>query len=225
MTVQTNYSVNTPVVADVAALRASVGITGGDTYAFTPDTLIAYCSSRLDSIDQKIDAYFKEQQGKNRASKELDDLQAILSNASSQAGSEAIAKNEHGDIGIHTQEGNDILKIYRETKDPQVKKAAAEAFQIRTGMSPEDVAGRSVTADDIEKSAKNGWIKAQDEHQWAGNIEKIKGVGSSISKSAELNMIQLQSLVSQRQLCVQLTTQLMQAVHEGSKNVAGNIRA
>lgn len=41
--------------------------------------------------------------------------------------------------------------------------------------------------------------------------------------SGELNMIQLQSLMSQRQQAVQLTTNLVRATSNNSRTVAGNI--
>jgi len=43
------------------------------------------------------------------------------------------------------------------------------------------------------------------------------------SDSAELNMFRLQSLVSQRQLAVQLTTRLLQTMHDSAKRIIGNI--
>jgi hypothetical protein len=45
-----------------------------------------------------------------------------------------------------------------------------------------------------------------------------------LTKDSELSMIQLQSVVSQRQLAVQMTTELMSAMNESTKEVAGNIR-
>jgi hypothetical protein len=36
-------------------------------------------------------------------------------------------------------------------------------------------------------------------------------------------MIKLQEIVSQRQLAIQITTQMMQALNEGAKQVAANL--
>ena len=44
-----------------------------------------------------------------------------------------------------------------------------------------------------------------------------------LSRGAELYMIELQSLVSQRQLAVQLTTRLLQMLNEMSKQIIGNL--
>ena len=45
---------------------------------------------------------------------------------------------------------------------------------------------------------------------------------SGIGTGAELNMIQLQSLVSQRQLAVQLTQQMMEQMNQTTKDVMKN---
>ena len=52
----------------------------------------------------------------------------------------------------------------------------------------------------------------------------LKTSGENLSKDSEMQMIQLQALVSQRQLAIQLTTQMMQAMNEGAKGVVSNIR-
>jgi hypothetical protein len=195
--------------------------TGDTTFAFSPESLLYYCSSRLESIDTQIDRYFKDQQAKNRASKELSDVQGILGRASYQkAGGEMNAE----DLLIHTSESNELLQLYRNAQTPEGKQAAAEAFKIRSGRDISDYAnGGMVTPEQIDASKHN--IAAHDASQWAHHIEDVKSKAAEISKSAELNMIQLQSLVSQRQLAVQLTTQLMQSVHESMKGIAANCRA
>jgi hypothetical protein len=50
-------------------------------------------------------------------------------------------------------------------------------------------------------------------------------IQEALSKSAELNMIQLQSLVSQRQQAVQITTNLIAALADSYKQVIGNVAA
>jgi hypothetical protein len=51
-----------------------------------------------------------------------------------------------------------------------------------------------------------------------GQEDKLRG----LSRGAELYMLRVQSLVSQRQLSVQLTTQLLQRLNEMSKKIIGN---
>jgi len=223
----------TPTTASISVLglataAASTQVSGATTsFAMSPESLLYYCSSRLDSVDQQIDKYFKEQQTKNASSKQLGDLQSILSRSSFQWAGDStdFAANKDNCWQNHASDANDILAIYRTAVSPEVKKAAAEAFTLRTGNDPEKFGDKGVvTATDIKAAGEYKLIPAQDATQWAGRIDTVKSAGAAVSKGAELNMIQLQSLVSQRQLAIQLTTQLMQNVHEGLKNVAGNFR-
>src|SRR4029079_6648339 len=136
--------------APVAAAEA--GAPEG-TFHLTPDALLYYCSRRLDSIDLQIKTYFEQQQKKNVASKQLGDLQAILGRTDHQKGGD----QEGFDPNIHASESNEILKIYREASDPEVKKAAAEAFKIRSGHDVSDYSDptTSVSAKDVENAKGN----------------------------------------------------------------------
>jgi hypothetical protein len=211
-----NLTANIAALMDAPVIGGPVAMSGA--VAVTPESLLYYCASRLDSIDKKIDAHFKDQQAKNTASEEIGKLQSILGRASFQA------KGDSADFNadVHAAEGNEILAIYRNTQNAEVKKAAGEAFKLRTGIDPEAAAPSGISVVDVNNA--KAAIAEQTPAQWAQRIDNVKSVATSLSKGAELNMIQLQSYVSQRQLAIQLTTQIMQAVNEGCKQVAGNIR-
>lgn len=42
--------------------------------------------------------------------------------------------------------------------------------------------------------------------------------------SSEMNMISLQSMMSQRQLVIQLSTNMLRAINDSTKGIIGNIR-
>ena len=42
--------------------------------------------------------------------------------------------------------------------------------------------------------------------------------------SSEMNMIKLQSMMSQRQLVIQLSTNMLRAINDSTKGIIGNIR-
>ena len=67
-------------------------------------------------------------------------------------------------------------------------------------------------------------IHAMDATQWQGFIGGVKSVQDGLTKDSEMSMIQLQSVVSQRQLAIRMTTQLLQTMNESGKQVIGNIR-
>lgn len=196
----------------------------------TPEGLMFYCSSRMESLDKSIQKYFAEQQARNKAMGDLSKLMEILQSgtwANGQYGSEAIkAKDTDIHCGIHADKANEILALWRSTPSQEVKDACAAAFKSVSGLDIGQFAGRDVTSNDIA-GVVNGTpnaLQPMTAEQRRAQVDAIKEKQSAMSKSAEMSMIQLQSLVSQRQLAVQLTTQLMQTMHETSKQVLGNIR-
>ena len=59
--------------------------------------------------------------------------------------------------------------------------------------------------------------------QVSGGTIRAKGGGNSQLSNSELNMIGLQSVVSQRATAIQLTTGMMNSINDGEKKVAKNI--
>jgi hypothetical protein len=51
----------------------------------------------------------------------------------------------------------------------------------------------------------------------------VRSMLDNVNGNAEINMIQLQQVMSQRQTAVQLTTSLLAKLDEGTKSVVGNI--
>jgi hypothetical protein len=210
---------------------SNINMKGDGVAHLSPEGLLLYCSSRLDAVDTTIKQYFDDQQRKNKAMKDATSLMNALNGWNRAYGSKELGDpntpNRDWHLQDHANKANDILKVWRETEDPQVKAACADAFRTVSGLDINDYAepGKAVTAAAVKTSAEANAIPGADESLWTKKIDSIKNDQAAMSKSGELNMIQLQSLVSQRQLAIQMTTQLMQTIHESSKQIAGNIRA
>ena len=54
-------------------------------------------------------------------------------------------------------------------------------------------------------------------------ITKLQGCASDLNSSSELQMIQLQSLMSERQTAIQLTTNLVQSLGDQSEKIVDNV--
>lgn len=196
------------------------------TAALTPEALLYYCSSRLASLDESIQQYFTEQQRRNAGVRDMSKLMEILQSsswASGQKGWKEI-KGDAFHTDNHAKKANEILEVWRNSDSPEARHQCAVAFRQVSGLDIDDFAHGNVTAADVQVAAAGKQIPEVDKATRDVQIEAIKNVQASMTKSAEMNMIQLQSLVSQRQLAVQLTTQLMQTMHETTKHVVGNIR-
>lgn len=210
-----------PAMSYLTDFRAEAG-----TAALTPETLLLYCSSRMSSIEQNIQQYFAEQQ---RTNKDAAELGAVLAQARfnlAQSPADLNGVGHEGDRAAVAARGNDLAALYGTLTNPDAKAACAAEFLSLTGININQAiaSGKPLTEGDIQQSVTMGAIKPTTDVQVQERLGSIKDKQSALSKNGELNMIQLQALVSQRQLAVQLTTQLMQTLHESSKGVIGNIR-
>lgn len=219
-------------------MTSSYGISGAtnapllpltvDSRAFGPETLLLFCSARLTTLDETIKHYFDQQQAKNGS-------MAIINKAATICGRIAVVdpeamKDDKADHLAHKQMAacmaSDLMELYGQTDNP--------ALRAEIEGRVKDLTGRAIgffkNADGTPRRAEPGdldlaQMKKIEAPQWSQNLENLKSIQSEMSKGAEMNMMQLQSLVSQRQLAIQLTTQMLQTAHEGAKMIAGNIRA
>lgn len=202
------------------------------TESLTPDALMTFCAARLHTLDAAIQTSMAGQKDRNQAMQDCSALiQAMRSHGFAnghQGSTDTLKDATSGDAANHAAEANDLLAVYTTTKDPSVKAACEKAFtsvtgdDVKTFVNADGTAGK-VTPQNIADSAAAGHIQEADATTWAGMIEDVKNVSQNMSNGAELDMIGLQSLVSQRQLAIQLTTQLMQSYNDGLKTVGGNI--
>jgi len=198
--------------------------------ALSPEGLLMYCSSRLEALDTNIKQYFAEQQRRNLGIRDSSKLVEILQSGTWVNGQWGTVEwgedpnNRAGHAQNHANKANEILALWRSTESPEVKAACEAAFRQVSGRDLKDFSAEGRTISGAEVLAAAGNIKAVTKEERAAQVEAIKNEQSNMSKAAEMNMIQLQSLVSQRQLAIQLTTQMMQTMHESSKQVLGNIR-
>ncbi len=209
------------------------------TNALSPEGLLMYCSSRLEALDTNIKQYFAEQQRRNAGIRDASKLLEILQSGTWGTGQMGANKPDDDnsrnwwgdDPGVrashaqnHANKANELLDLWRSTESPEVKAACEAAFKQVSGRDLKDFSAKGQTISGDQVLAAAGNIEPVTKEQRMAQVEAIKNEQSSMTKAAEMNMIQLQSLVSQRQLAIQLTTQMMQTMHESSKQVVGNIR-
>jgi hypothetical protein len=190
----------------------------------TADNVLAYCAARLNTLDEMIKARFAEQQRRNHGMKLINKAVEILNrNPNGQMA------GAHGHEPFHIQQGKDLCALYNETTDPEIKKTIGQAYTMVMGGDITAVVdpktGLADPAKVTEAMLVRGNIKGGDAAEWARRVNDYKGVQDSLSKDNELSMIQLQAIISQRQLAVQLTTQMMAAMHDATKGIVANIRA
>lgn len=166
----------------------------------TPEGMMLYLQSRLGGIDEQISALIDKQKSAESTRK---GLQGVLNelgsgDADAQIDAGACAANLNA---IATQRGPE---------------AAAEVF----AQLPESIQAKVSFADG--------------EYEGSGSVDVPKAEVSSaktyfetavkdIESGAELEMIQLQSLMSARNTAISLATNMMSAIGKGEDAVVGNI--
>jgi hypothetical protein len=204
------------------------GDASGEVAHMSPDALMAYCQSRLNSIDKQARDVFEQQQN-------LADEQTLLSNLVAQFqpftgngttdSSNTPAANQGQCLQLEEKIEDTIHQISQ--IDPN-SPALNQLMQLHdtvvasgTGPTTDPSNGRVITyygpppdgtSDDILGAPEIG-----------GYIQKLQGISSGINSNSELMMIQLQSLMSQRQTAVQLTTNLVQSLGDQMNKVVENI--
>lgn len=166
----------------------------------TPDCLLAYCSTRLRDLDENMQKQFATQQAGIKDSQTLQDIEQKIKDSFQNAAKDKDDKLTN-DCDPNCQDMQDLTAEAETIQDPNARSAALKAINAFGGMK----AGQKF--DDLKSSVLDGLDNGK----------------QALSQGAELGMIGLQSLMSQRQTAIQMTTNLVQAFGESLKAVSGNV--
>ena len=206
----------------------SAPVLAGDSPAafLTPEALMSYCETRLRGIDERVKQVFVQQQKSNDDANTINWLNGCLG---------ACAVSGIGDD--NGTAAHDVIRAYQAAigkAGPETalgKKLLAEqtAFIQRVGgaNAPKLFAEMS-QADYWSKPMPPGADKGLLGDPMSGEeikvfTKRLDGMQQEVSAGAELNMVSLQSLMSQRQMAIQLATNLVQSLGEMTNKIAANI--
>ncbi len=176
----------------------------------TPDTILFFCQSRLRTLDTAIAEKLNQQRQLTNHSV-LDAVKAAVTKCTENN------LNKEGNYEI-TQANYEsvVANIDAALADPTLSKenrkkleGARDAF-MNGGLDvtfPDNTKGAGVSKDQLKAISET-----------CDDALKAK------SSEAELNMISIQSLMSQRQTAVQLTTNMMAAINDSLKAIAANTK-
>lgn len=174
----------------------------------TPDALLAYCAMKLRGIDAQVHTAFTAQKNRNGVSSKLSELQ----------------KSMQQFVNI-PETGPD-----RDARLASLQKDFAEAIRLAGG--PESPAGKRIA--DIQANLElNAGVHGQT--RWkndAGDVcpeeladyaKQLGSIQQDLNAEGELEMITLQSLMSQRQQAIQMCTNMVASLGQSANAVAQNI--
>ncbi|MDP9037151.1 MAG: hypothetical protein M3O50_20320 [Myxococcota bacterium] len=218
--VQTATWPNHAVYLQSLASPASPDPSSGGTAYLTPDALMVYCQSRLHSIDDQIQGGFATQQLRNRESVDIQKaLETFHKYADGTESLSACSEMEQSLKGLidhltETDPGFPGLGKLKQTYNSLVFTGTGPAG-YNSGMPVYD--GYPVTGNGKEGDGKIDGAEMQ------SFVTSLQATVSDLNSGAELQMIQIQSLMSQRQTAIQLTTNLVQSLGDQTNKIAQNI--
>ena len=198
--------------------------------SLSPDALMAYCQTRLDSIDSQATACFDDQNKNASETQQIDGLNdALRQFTTGVTDQDACKKLETQFQGViksiqSTDPGCAELPTLIQTYNSIVWSGdGGAAFNHSTNPSDPDF----IDEKDYPPSPPDASSKQGDGQLGApevqGYMQTLTDCASNINSNSELEMVNLQSLMSQRQTAVTLTTNLVQSLGDQESKIADNI--
>jgi hypothetical protein len=192
----------------------------------SPDALMAYCQSRLDSIDGQVSTLFKSQQQNASATEQIDKvIEGLKAYDASDVKDAATCKkleSEFQDL-IQSLKSSDPtcpeLPALTKTYNDMVWSGDGGAQHTGSSSDPDFIDEDLYPPDHLGPQGDN--ILSSQELQ--GYAQSLSDAAGNLNSNSELGMVQIQSLMSQRQTAVSLTTNLVQSLGDQENKIADNI--
>jgi hypothetical protein len=197
MGIETSYKQGASTTAHVAALnRVHVGTGDLPPGALSPEMLLAYCASKMRGLDHQIQECFAKQQARNTKAAVLSDVQRTLSNYK---------------VGFE--------------KNPSAEKEISEAFaKAQTALAGDPALSaelqKTKAAYDASVTNHDHWASSDDMAGWMNSVQQLQ---QSLNQEGELEMLQMQSTMSQRQQAIQLCTNMLQSLGQSAQAICSNV--
>ena len=172
----------------------------GNMASLTPDALLAYCNAQLNGIDGQVQTYMDQQNTQLSEKEALQQCEQLMSQYSNGSAPPTYAALQT--LTAQMQQAISGLPA----NDP----VAAQVQGVISNMLG------SSGATDAAGDGYKGWSATN----WATFNTQLQGIGQDVDSNAEIGMIQIQSLVSQRQTIVQLTTNMMSTLSQTDQSIA-----
>ena len=195
----TNGVGSNPIAAPQASTTYDLGA------GISPDTLMVYCETRMRGLNDQMDAFFKKQQIGNKNTAKINEaLEALNNNSLGTSPTNYEAQNN--EMVGKLQAARDLAHTTGDFATEAGLQKVLEDLKGAVGQYPGSKSQNAISGDRVK-----------------GFIDSVKSINGQINANSELNMINLQSVMSQRQTAIQMCTNLVQSLGEQSKMIAANI--
>lgn len=219
------------------------------TVYLTPDALMTYIATRLGNLDGQINDLMNKQQTTVKEQSALTQIQSTL--AALQAENDKNNNGGARDPANIGNLENQIAQLVSQMQADDPGNPAIGQLEtlhdtiMATGTGPNSGGGALLgihatvshgyySGSSAGSALPNGTTppdsapnKDQDGclggDEMSGFHDTLSGISNSLNSGAELNMIQLQSLASQRTTAIQLATNLLQSINDGTSKIVANV--
>jgi hypothetical protein len=192
----------------------------GSSSGLSSDSLLSYCSTQLDSIDGEIDTTMNNDQNATQVSQQLQAcIETFQQSSSGVTNDSDTCKALESSLGaiITTMQNTDptnanlgpLIQTYNDMVESGTGPTSTTPYIDEQNYEP------TKTANGADNTYGQGEI--------GGYIQTLQGAASSLDSGSEMNLVQLQSLMSQRETAISLTTNLVQSLGDQANTIAGNI--
>jgi hypothetical protein len=191
----------------------------------SPQSLVAYCDSRLSSLDSEMQQIFNQQQLTANTTTALSQVADDLNNLP-----QATGDSSSPTISVTAAQAAKIQSDYLaaiNAAKAQGTSGSALAYQLeedlRTFLQPFAGNPNALALGERVKFPQTGsW---SDSASSITNLsQNLKTDGSDIDSDSQMGMINLQSLMSQQQTAVELSTNMIQTLSQTAQNIAANMK-
>jgi hypothetical protein len=189
--------------------------TEATTTYLTPDALLVYCQAQLGNIDGQINNIMQSAQNANYDQQDLTSVQAALSQyADGCNASQAQSLVDTLNKALTTIEG-------RDPGSPAVGAIQSMLSTIQGASTPDPATAAALQF--VKQMGGTVSIQALSSEQVKGLSDTLSSATSTMNSSQEMTMISIQSLMSQRQTAVELTTNMMQTLDDTAEKIVSNV--
>jgi hypothetical protein len=194
----------------------------GSSNSLTSDSLMNYCDSQLSSIDGEIDTTMESD---NDATQVSQQLQSVIETF--QQNSTGVNYDQNTCTALETALGKVVSQM--QATDPN-NPNLGPLTQTYNNMVLSGTGGNAGDGPQFINSA--GYPPVADgapgdnnisSDEMSSYINTLQGASSSLDSGSEMNLVEIQSLMSQRETAIQLTTNLVQSLGNQTNSIVSNI--
>jgi len=174
--------------------------------ALTAESMMVYLTTRLGGIDHQIQGFFESQQESEDIRAAVDAIKQQLNNLTESTDKDARLEGEADVLAEIASIIDDQIALI----DPKL------ADRLRADLQGD---GHILH---VSETGKQNLVYTTAEVE--NTREYLDDIASQLESTAQMNMIQLQSLMSARQTAISLATNLLAKLDESTKKIVDNIR-